>query len=124
MGRGAMGRSMALFTSLALAQRSISLLLLPFVTRAMSAEEYGIVSILTAAGALLPTLLGSAVEQGVFRATVRSDQNQDTSQRNVLSAAWWWLAALGPAICFLAAGLLLLYGESILQVPASLWAIA
>lgn len=114
---------MALFTSLALAQRSISLLLLPFVTRAMSAEEYGIVSILTAAGALLPTLLGSAVEQGVFRATVRSDQNQDTSQRNVLSAAWWWLAALGPAICFLAAGLLLLYGESILQVPASLWAI-
>lgn len=68
-----MNRAALVFTGLAIAQRSSSLVLLPFVTRAMSTEEYGAVSVLTAINLLVIALLGAPLEPAVFRTVARAE---------------------------------------------------
>jgi O-antigen/teichoic acid export membrane protein len=62
----------AVYIGFAILQRGISILLLPFVTRAMPPAEYGAVSVIVAIGLLASAVFGGPVEMGVFRWTARS----------------------------------------------------
>lgn len=88
------------YTSMALGQRATSLLLLPFVTRAMSQSDYGATSVLAAIGLLAATVLGGPLEPGVLRASAK--KQDDASLR----VARVWLGLIAPSTS-LAAGLVL-----------------
>jgi O-antigen/teichoic acid export membrane protein len=108
--------ALVIYTVLAMTQRSMSLLLLPFVTRAMSVEEYGMVSILAAIGMFASVLMSAAVEQAVFRSAARI--GVDPSQRAVLAAAGVWLAWIAPSVCGVAALTIYLADLDLFQIPA------
>ncbi|MBM7751589.1 O-antigen/teichoic acid export membrane protein [Microbacterium laevaniformans] len=112
---------MTVFTVLALVQRSVGLLLLPFVTRAMSPDDYGAASLITVAGTVLGAGMGSPVEAAVFRAASRLQH--EPGQIGMLAASRLWLLVIGPSACLLVGGALLALPADILQVPSALWGI-
>ncbi|MFI5429464.1 lipopolysaccharide biosynthesis protein [Aeromicrobium sp. UC242_57] len=114
-------RALVVYTALAMVQRSMSLLLLPFVTRAMSPHEYGMVSIIVALGMFASVLMSAAVEQAVFRSAARAEIDPD--QRSTLAAAAVWLAWIGPSICLAVAVAVLVTDLRIFQIPAACIAI-
>ncbi|MDH3052485.1 oligosaccharide flippase family protein [Gordonia alkanivorans] len=59
------------YTVVALFQKSLALILLPFVTHVMEPDVYGLVSLVTVVGTLISILLCSPVENAVFRWSAR-----------------------------------------------------
>lgn len=116
-----MRQAALVFTVLALIQRSISLLLLPLVTRTMSPDDYGAVSLVTVAGTLLGAMLGGPVEQAVFRTASRLER--EPSQIGILAAARAWFLLVVP-IGSLALAICLFFADTdVFQVSTKLWAI-
>ncbi|OZD63131.1 lipopolysaccharide biosynthesis protein [Rhodococcus sp. 06-1460-1B] len=107
----------AVYTAMALTQRSVALLLLPFVTHVMSPSEYGLVSVVTVTSLLFSTIFGSAVENAVFRWSVRRvDQ----------SAALVWLCqmylyVLLPVLGFVIAAIGFIVDIQLLGISTSVW---
>ncbi|WP_104190441.1 lipopolysaccharide biosynthesis protein [Cryobacterium sp. Y82] len=116
-----MRSAVLVYTILAVLQRGLTLLLLPFVTRAMSVTEYGAVAVLATLSALLSALLAGALEQAVFRWTVAS-QN-DSHGRSVVRVCFWWLSTCVPVILFCTAIALWFADTQILQISTHLWAV-
>lgn len=116
-----MRRAAAAYTLLGVLQRGLVLLLLPFLARAMTVEDFGITSILTAGNLLLVALLGGAVEQAVTRSSARD--RGDSQESGVLAAARAWLAVAAPILAVLAALVVWVIDRPFLLVPAQLWSI-
>lgn len=114
-----MGRSTAIYLLFGFLQRGMSFLLLPFVTRVMSPQEYGGVSVVVAGGALFSIVFGSALESAVFRWTVRGDD----SSAEVLRLSAFYLYIILPAGAFLLSILLVLFDVPILSVDPKIWAL-
>ena len=68
---GRTGRAAATYITLAGLQRSVSLLILPFVTHVMSPEQYGAASMLAAASVVVTTVVAAPLIQLVVRAAAR-----------------------------------------------------
>lgn len=114
-----MGRSTLVYLILGFLQRGLSLLLLPFVTRVMTTQEYGAVSVVVAGGALFSVVFGSALESAIFRWTVRDDD----SSTSVLRLSALYLYLLLPAAALVVATILFVCDTPILSVDSQVWAI-
>lgn len=114
-------RAAFVYVTLGLIQRGMSLLLLPFVTRAMSVPEYGAVSLLTAGAALLNIVLSLAAEPTVVSASVRA--KTDPEEFALLRAARGALLYGSPIAGIVLASICLLVGQPIFGVSADLWAL-
>ena len=68
------GRAAATYLLLAGLQRGVLLLILPFISHAMSPAEYGAASTLTAVGLLLVALIAAPLESLMFRTVARQDE--------------------------------------------------
>ncbi|MCX6406096.1 MAG: polysaccharide biosynthesis C-terminal domain-containing protein [Propionibacteriales bacterium] len=103
------------YVGLALAQRAVAFVLLPFLIIALTPAEYGVVSVLSALVALLTAAAGLSLEIFVFRSTVL-EQSHEIVQR-VLS----YLFFLVPGVALVLASALLLIHFEIFGVPS--WAL-
>lgn len=72
---GKTGRAAATYIVLAGLQRGVSLLVLPFVTHAMSPAEYGAASTLTVTALLLTSVIAAPLIQLIVRAAARGDDD-------------------------------------------------
>lgn len=113
------GRSTLVYLIFGFLQRGLSLLLLPFVTRVMTTQEYGAVSVVVAGGALFSVVFGSALESAIFRWTVRDDH----SSISVLRLSALYLYLLLPAAAFVAAAILFIVDAPILSVSSRIWSL-
>ena len=116
-----MKRAAAVYTALAALQRGLALLLLPFLTRAMSVEEFGATSILAAGYALFVILLSFAFEPAVLSASIR--ELSDPTERDIIRAARLALLLVSPVLAVLLALGVWFSGQSLFGVGAELWAI-
>jgi O-antigen/teichoic acid export membrane protein len=114
-----MGRSTLVYLILGFLQRGLSLLLLPFVTRVMTTEEYGAVSVVVAGGALFSVVFGSALESAIFRWTVRDDD----SSISVLRLSALYLYLLLPAAAIVFAAIFFIIDIPILSVSSRVWSL-
>lgn len=101
-------------------QRGLSLLLLPFVTRAMTVEEYGAVSVVVAIGAFASALLGTPLQAPVVRWTARGS---DAAATEGLGAARCWLLLISPLLMIFSASLLWAHDGTLVGVDSNLIAI-
>jgi O-antigen/teichoic acid export membrane protein len=104
---------------LASLQRGVSLLILPFVTHAMSPEEYGAASMLSAASLLLTALIATPLIQLIIRAAARGEENGPA----LLRAAGIYCYLIVPALAALVAAIFALFVPEILGVAGGIWAI-
>lgn len=89
------------YVALGILQRGLSLLLLPFVTRAMSVPEYGAVSVLVAIGAFATALLGAPLQAPITRWSAKPIL---TAQENLaMGVGRGWLAYIAPLALILSA---------------------
>lgn len=114
-----MGLAAVVYTLVALFQKSMALLLLPFVTHVMEPDVYGLVSLVTVVGTVIGIALCSPVENAVFRWSARD--NADSAGVICLCAIYGLIAVpvfggVGFAILFTLEG-------QILGVDCSQWAI-
>lgn len=116
-----MRRAAAVVTALGVLQRGLLFLLLPFVARAMSVEEYGIVSIMAVGLSLTSAIVGAPVEAAVTRGS--ADASPTSVDGAMLSAARTLLLIPIPAIGIVVAVLISLSDGTFLEVPAPLWAL-
>lgn len=72
---GRTGRAAATYLVLAGLQRGVSLLILPFISHAMSPDEFGAASMLTATSWLLIMVVAAPLMQLVIRATARGEED-------------------------------------------------
>lgn len=72
---GTTGRAAATYIILAGLQRGIGLLVLPFVTHAMSPVEYGAASTLSPASLMITAVIAAPLIQLIVRAAARGDEN-------------------------------------------------
>lgn len=114
-----MGRTTITYLLFGFLQRGMTFLLLPFVTRVMTPQEYGGVSVVVAGGALFSIVFGSALESAVFRWTVRKDD----SSAEVLRISAFYLYLILPAGAVLVSALLLILDTPIFFVDQRIWAI-
>lgn len=115
---GQAGRAAVVYVGLSAAQRGASLLLLPFVTRAMQPAEFGAVAVLLAIATLASVVLGSAFETIVFRAAARDDPDSAL----VLSLCRRWLFGWVPLVGLAGASALAAGDWTVLGVHAHAWA--
>lgn len=111
----------ALYVGLGVLQRALNLLLLPFVTRSMSVEEYGMTSLLVAGAALLNIVLSLAAEPTVVSASVRAPT--DPAELTLLRAARRVLLFGAPAAGVALAAICWAAEQPVFGVPAHLWSI-
>ncbi|MFS0901226.1 lipopolysaccharide biosynthesis protein [Mycolicibacterium litorale] len=116
---GTSGKAAATYILLAGLQRGISLLILPFVTHAMSPEEYGAASILVAASMCLTAVIAAPLIQLIFRAAARGEDDGPA----LLRAAGTYCYFVLPALVAVAAGVVALFVPRILGVAGVLWGI-
>lgn len=115
-----LGLEGAAYVVLAGFQRGVPILLLPFVTRILSATEYGAASILAAVNLFLGVVLGAALEVGVYRWGARRD---DPESPALLHGGQVYVYVILPLASCLAAIGLLLVDQEIVSVHSSYWAL-
>lgn len=106
------------YVALGVLQRGLSLLLLPFVTRAMSVEEYGAVSVVVALGAFATALVGTPIQAPVTRWSAKKLLTR--GEKQALQSARGWSLIAAPSILIVLAGVILLLPDRPLGVPAVL----
>jgi O-antigen/teichoic acid export membrane protein len=116
---GRAGRAAAVYLLLMGLQRGVSLLILPFVSHAMSPEEYGGATILATTAPLLVTLAAAPLGQLAFRALSRPDDS---------GAAWMRVAGIYcylvmPLVGMAMAGVIAVAVPELLGVSGAIWAI-
>jgi len=84
------------YTGLALLQRGLSFVLLPFVTRAMTVDEYGMISVVVSIGGLVGILLGGFLEQAVYRWSVPAISSAEGG--GVPRVTYLWLMIALPTV--------------------------
>lgn len=89
-------------------QRGLSLLILPFISHAMSPAEYGAASVLTASALFLVALVAAPLEQLVFRSSARGG---DDAPALIRVAGTYCYAVLPLILAVVAAGVALLLPE-------------
>ncbi len=115
---GRVASSIATYTILALIQRGIAFLILPFVTHAMSPSDYGTVSILAAGSLLLTTLLANPLSYQIARTAARNDEDGPALLRLMGLYCYLAMPLIGAVLAAVVA-----FVPSILGVPGSMWAI-
>lgn len=113
------GRAAATYLLLAGLQRGVLLLILPFISHAMSPAEYGAASTLTAAALLLVALIAAPLESLMFRTVAR----QDDETPAILRVAGTYCYFILPLIAAAIAAAVALFGPTLLGVPGYVWAI-
>jgi len=116
---GSTGRAAAIYVLLAGLQRGVSLLILPFITHAMSVTDYGAASMLSAASLLLAAIIATPLIQLIIRAAARSDNDGPALLR--ISGAYCYVV-LPITAALIAAGVALFIPVA-LGVPGTIWAI-
>ena len=114
-----LGRRTVVYLFFGFLQRGLSFLLLPFVTRVMTPNEYGAVSVVVAGGALFGIVLGSSLESAVFRSVARISRSSAATLR--ITALYLYLIL--PAAAGILALVLYLLDSSLLSVDTRIWAI-
>ena len=109
----------ATYILLASLQRGMSLLILPFITHAMSPSEYGAASMLTAGSLLLTALVAAPLVQIIIRSAARREEDGPA----LLRAAGTYCYFIMPGAGVLAAVGVALLVPAALGVPGSIWAI-
>lgn len=112
-------RATAVYLVLAGLQRGVSLLILPFISHAMSPPEYGGASVLTATAPLLVTLIAAPLESLVFRTAARGGDDSPALSR----VAGLYCYAVVPAISAIAAAGAALFSHELLGVTGAIWGI-
>lgn len=113
------GRAAFVYLLLAGLQRGVSLLILPFITHAMSPAQFGAASVLTATALLLVAVIAAPLEQLVFRASARGGDGADSLIRAV---GFYCYIAL-PLIAASAAGPVALFVPEVFGIGGTIWAI-
>lgn len=116
---GMTGRAAATYVGLAGLQRGMSLLILPFITHAMSTIEYGAASMLSAASILLTALIAGPLIPLVVRAAARGEEDGPA----VLRALGAYCYLVLPIVIGLVAGAVALFVPEILGVRGAVWGI-
>jgi O-antigen/teichoic acid export membrane protein len=116
---GTTRRAAAAYLLLAGLQRGVSLLILPFISHAMSPAQYGAASILTASALLLTTIVAAPLEQLVFRAAARGGDDAPALIR--VTGAYCYVV-LPLLVSVAAAGVALLMPE-LFGVNGTAWGI-
>lgn len=115
---GKTGRAAGTYIVLAGLQRGISLLILPFVTHAMSPSEFGAASMLAAASLLLTAVIASPLIQVIIRAAARGEDDGPA----LLRIAGTYCYFVVPLTVALIAGAVSLFHQ-ILGVAGYIWGI-
>ncbi len=113
------GRAAATYLLLAGLQRGVLLLILPFISHAMSPAEYGAASTLTAVALLLVALIAAPLESLMFRTVARQDEETPA----ILRVAGTYCYFILPLIAAAIAAAVALFGPTLLGVPGYVWAI-
>lgn len=111
--------AVATYTILAVAQRGVSFLILPFITHAISPADYGAASLLASGAMLLVTLLATPLSQLVTRAAARNDEDAPA----LLRLMGLYCYRIMPLVGAIGAALVAAFVPSILGVPGYIWAI-
>lgn len=112
-------RAAAIYIVLAGLQRFISLLILPFITHAMSPGEYGAASMLSAASLLLASIVAMPLIQLIIRAAARGDDDGPA----LIKVAGTYCYFLLPVVVAALAAVVALSVPEMLGVPGYLWGI-
>lgn len=104
---------------LASLQRGVSLLILPFITHAMSPTEYGAASMLSAAALLVTAIIAAPLLQLIVRAAARGDETGPA----LLRAAGTYCYFIVPFMVGLAAVAVVLAVPQFLGVSGTIWGI-
>jgi O-antigen/teichoic acid export membrane protein len=112
-------RAAAFYIVLAGLQRSVSLLILPFVTHAMTPADYGAASMLSVSAILLTSIIASPLIQLIIRAAARNDEDGPALLR--LCGLYCYL--LVPLTGAVAAAATALWVPEFLGVSGTLWAL-
>lgn len=97
----------------------MSLLILPFISHAMTPEQYGSASILTASALLLATILGAPLEPMVFRASARESDDAPALIRIAGTYCYYIL----PLIVAIGAGAVALLIPELFGVAGTVWGV-
>jgi O-antigen/teichoic acid export membrane protein len=116
---GTTGRAATVYLLLAGLQRGVSLLLLPFISHAMSPAQYGAASILTTSSLLVVTVVAAPVEQFVFRVAARGG---DDSPALIRTTGLYCYVVLPLCVAIAAAGVALCMPR-LFGVDGFIWAI-
>lgn len=116
---GGTGRAAATYLVLAGLQRGLSLLILPFISHAMSPAEYGAASVLTASALFLVAIVAAPLEQLVFRSSARGGEDAPALIR---VAGIYCYVVLPLIVAVVAAGVALLLPE-LFGMSGTIWAI-
>ncbi len=113
------GRPRSTFRSRA-SSGGVSLLVLPFVTHAMSPAEYGAASTLTAAALLLTSLLAAPLIQLIVRAAARGDEDGPPALLRVTGLYCYLLLPIAVAVI---AAVFAFFVPDLFGVKGTIWAI-
>lgn len=116
---GTTRRAAAIYVLLAGLQRGVSLLILPFITHAMSPIEYGAASMLSATALLLTAIIGAPLIPLIVRAAARGEEDGPA----LLRVAGTYCYFLVPIAVGLAATAAALFVPEALGVPGFIWGI-
>ncbi len=116
---GKTGAAALVYVSLAVAQRGISLFILPFVTHAMSPAEYGAASTMSAASILITTVIATPLIPLIIRAAARKDENGPS----LLRAAGTYCYYIVPIAVLPIAAAFTFFAHDFLGVPGFIWGI-
>ena len=117
--RSRTGIAAVLYIVLSGLQRGAPVLMLPFVAGAMSPDEYGASTMLTASAMVIVTIAASPLDAIVFRSGAR--QEEDSAANLRIAGLYCYLVA--PVVCALFAGCVALFVPSFLGVGGRIWAI-
>lgn len=107
------------YVAVALVQRGLNILILPLMTRALGPDDFGTCAVLVAGSLLFTVILGSAIENAVFR--WGAEDHADSSA--VLWASRMYALVLVPVAGVLGAGLFFGGQVDLLGVSAEFWAV-
>jgi O-antigen/teichoic acid export membrane protein len=107
------------YICLAALQRGVSLLILPFVTHAMSPSQYGAVSTMSAASLLITAIIATPLVQLIVRAAARGEENGPA----LLRAAGMYCYFIVPIAMLPVAAIAAFLIHDFLGVPGTIWGI-
>lgn len=119
MTAGKTAGAAATYIVLAAIQRSTSLILLPFVTHAMSPSEYGAASMLAAASLFITAIIAAPLTQIIIRAAAREDEDGPA----LLRIAGIYCYYVLPVLAAGGAALFALAVTDFLGVSGEIWAL-
>ena len=119
MGFGKTAGAAATYVILAALQRSISLLILPFITHAMSPSEYGAASMLAAASLLMTSVVATPLVQLIIRAAARGGDDGPA----LLRASGLYCYYVVPVVAAICAAVCALFVPEVLGLSGRIWAV-